>query len=168
MATGRNFYLALLAILLGLTGFTILIVRDNHKQDNAKFTDVINRTYEMSFADERLINTCKTAKSSLGLIHNDVERVTSALENLVKAEYAAGSLISKETFCKMLAFNMVNNAIIEAGDDVCTSKALITTEQNDAYKHDLLTRIGHDQLSHHSFFSDDSVRKYTRNMCQKS
>lgn len=149
ITSNKNFYLAISAILLAIMGFTVLMVRDSHRQDNAKFTELVNRTYELSFADEQLISDCKTAKTNPALIHNDVGQVTRALENQVKAIYAAGKLISPETFCKLLAYNMINNDIIYSGGNVCDSKVLISEEQNFIYKGELLTRINNDNLASH-------------------
>ena len=165
MTINKNLYLV---IILAIIGSIIFINRELHKEVNKKFSNLENRTFDLSFATETLINSCKTSKANTSLINTNIDSLRKALENQVKAEYAAGKLISAQTFCKLLDYNMLTNRLIDAGENVCASKELITNEQNDAIKHELLPRINKDNLAHHSFFTDDALQKYTRSMCQKS
>lgn len=162
MKNNKNILVFLILILLA--GLMIFIIRDDNHEVNRKFTNLINRTFELSFADEQLIRDCKSGDSFH--IHGDILRVTGALENLVKAEYETGKLLSIQTFCKMYAYNMLNNTLIDAGDAVCSSKALPTLEDNSVIKRDLLPRLNEDNLAHHSYFSDDSLRKYHVDACK--
>lgn len=166
----KKFNTKILTVILVV--LVIILVSKNRHENKAKFEQLANATFEMSFAHETLVNNCATEKDNKELILKDVENLRAALGNLVKTEYSAGKLISQETFCKMLAFNVESDKLQILGHKACFSENLLSSERNNRYKRDLLTAIEKDSLidskaftSVANLFSDKSLQKHIRTVC---
>jgi hypothetical protein len=157
---------------LFLIGFTAHCISQNVDRSDVTFKQLVNTTYEMGWADETMIRNQELYANNTALEKKDGYNAMQALTTMIKTFSNAGQLISQPLFCKILKFDMQNDAILNADGTINTNK-LMTSDEYWATKRDLIDSLGKEQANAHGFFygigtllGDNSANKYQRGSCK--
>lgn len=158
--------------LLFLMGFTAHCISQNVDRGDKVFNELVTSVYQMGWADEFMIRNQNLYNNNSALMQSDTNRSMDALTNLILSFSEAGQLISKPLYCKLLAFDMQNDEILNANGTININK-LMSSSEYWATKRELTDMLWKEQADYHTLasgigtlFGDSRAYKYTRTDCQ--
>lgn len=160
-----------IALLFAIIALLTIVAQQAKREINQAFTQLENSVYDFTWAHEKLTTDYQAYKNDDDLIKEDAHNTLLAQFEYIKAATAIGGLISKDTFCKILALSLRTNAILNPGDTV-ESKNLMSEKEYLQAKQDILFSLYKENANYIGFkgtmaaiFGNDQLLKYKRLDC---